>query len=376
MRDMIVFGEDWGRHPSSTQHLIKRLAKDAKIIWVNSLGLRRPRLNMVDLDRLKTKALTFARPKQSGACPGSVENPFAAIINPRTIPWPGSSLAACLNRHILRDQIAPVLADNKMARPILWTSLPTALPAVGALNEHALVYYAGDDFDALAGVDHAPVLEMELQLARKADLIIAASPVIAERFASGKTQVLQHGVDYGLFASPAPRAADMPTGKPIAGFYGSLNNWIDIEAIAEAANALSDWNIVLIGKTETDVTRLGTCPNVHFLGPRAHASLPSYAQHWDVSLLPFRRNRQIDASNPLKMREYLAAGRPVLASYEFPATVPYRDAITVVEHGETLAQAILRTANDKRKTGFRQELVRHESWDERAATLKSWLEQL
>ena len=86
MRDMIVFGEDWGRHPSSTQHLVKRLAKDAKIIWVNSLGLRRPRFNISDLDRLKTKALTFSRLKQSGVYRGSIENPFAAIINPRTLP--------------------------------------------------------------------------------------------------------------------------------------------------------------------------------------------------------------------------------------------------------------------------------------------------
>ena len=355
MRDMVVFGEDWGRHPSSTQHLIKRLAQETKIIWVNSLGLRRPRFNSADLDRLKTKVLSFTCRKSPTRERGFIENPFAATINPRTIPLPGSCLAACLNRRILHDQIVPVLHAQKMSRPIFWTSLPTALPAVGTLNEHALVYYAGDDFGALAGVDHQPVLKMERQLAEKSHLIIAASPLIAERFPPEKTKVLPHGVDYDMFANPAPRAADMPTGKPIAGFYGSINDWIDIEALAEAPPSLQTGTLSSSEKSKQMSHRCSLAPMCTSLATPASV-LPSYARHWDVSLLPFRRNRQIDASNPLKMREYLAAGRPVLASYGFPATLPYGDAITVVEHGEAFAQAIVRAGNDKGRGDFRQNL--------------------
>lgn len=376
MRDMVVFGEDWGRHPSSTQHLIKRLAGEAQIIWVNSLGLRRPRLTLADMDRMRVKALSFMGEKRPAGRDISGGSPFTAIIDPRTIPWPGSHLAGRFNRASLRRQIRPVMAAAKMARPILWTSLPTALPIVGSLNEHALVYYAGDDFGALAGVEHGPVLAMEERLAGKADLIIAASPQIAGRFSAEKTRVLAHGVDYVQFAGPVPRAADMPAGRPIAGFYGSISTWIDTEAIAKAAAALPGWDFVLIGRIDADVSALAHHPNVRFLGPRPHGQLASYSQHWEVSLLPFKRSRQIDASNPLKLREYLAAGRPVLASYDFPAAVSFGDAVLIAGQGEAPSDAILRAHADNRPKSLRQSFVLKESWDSRAATLKQWLEEL
>jgi glycosyltransferase involved in cell wall biosynthesis len=376
MRDMVVFGEDWGRHPSSTQHLIKRFAGDAQIIWVNSLGLRRPHLNLADFDRLRMKALSWAGGKRAAKHDASVGSPFTAIIHPRTIPWPGSRFAARFNRASLHNQINPVMAAAKITRPIVWTSLPTALPVVGALNEHAFVYYAGDDFGALAGVDHGPVLAMEEQLAGKANLIIAASPQIAERFPKNKTRVLAHGVDYVQFAGPVPRARELPSGRPIAGFYGSISEWIDTEAIAQAAAALPGWDFVLIGRIDTDVSNLKCLPNIHLLGPRPHGDLASYCQHWDVSLLPFKRSRQIDASNPLKLREYLAAGKPVLASYDFPAAVSFGEAIVIAGQGEAFSEAILRAHADKRPKTFRQSFVLKESWQSRAATLKQWLEEL
>lgn len=376
MRDMIVFGEDWGRHPSSTQHLVRLLAEESQIIWVNSLGLRRPRFNRADFKRLAEKAKSaFGRSKavETGANPA---HPFAEMVNPKTISWPGSRVAAALNRKSLQRQLRPLLQQNRISRPILWTSLPTAVPLAGALLEHALVYYAGDDFGALAGVDHKPILAMERELAQKADLIIAASPLIAERFPSHKTKVLAHGVDYQLFAEPVPRAEDLPQGRPIAGFYGSINEWLDVNLIAKAAAALPDWDIVLIGKIETDVSALRACRNVHFLGPRPHHELPSYSQNWDVSLLPFKQNRQIDASNPLKMREYLAAGQPILASYRFPAAQAFGEAILVPEESEVFGDAIQRAKRDPRSKAWCQSLVRHHSWRARAATLKTWLEAL
>jgi glycosyltransferase involved in cell wall biosynthesis len=374
--DMIVFGEDWGRHPSSTQHLMQRLAGDAKIIWVNSLGLRRPRFNKADWARLKSKAVSILQKPKINSDGSICRHPFACLANPKTLPFPSSTLASIFNRLSLSNQIGKLIKQSNISRPILWTSLPTALCAVGALGERALVYYAGDDFGALAGVDHKPVLAMERQLASKADLIIAASPLIAERFPAHKTRVLPHGVDYELFATPVARADDLPSDRPVAGFYGSLNDWIDVQSLADAARRLPSWDIVIIGNVESNISALQGLPNVKLLGPRSHRELPSYSQHWDVSLLPFKKNRQIDASNPLKLREYLACGTPVLASYRFPAAAAYEKAINFIEDGEGLAEAILRAKNGSKSASFRQYLVRHESWDSRADTLRSWLSEL
>ena len=374
--DMIVFGEDWGRHPSSTQHLMQRLAGNTKIIWVNSLGLRRPRFNKADLARLVTKASSMLKKPSVTQAHSACPHPFAGLANPKILPFPGSSLALAFNRVSLANQIGKLATDCEISRPILWTSLPTALCAIGALGERAVVYYAGDDFGALAGVDHAPVLAMERELADKADLIIAASPLIAERFPAHKTRILPHGVDYDLFAAPVARASDLPTGRPVAGFYGSLNEWIDVQSLAEAAQRLPSWDFVLIGKVECDTAKLQNLSNVKLFGPRPHSDLPSYCQHWDVSLLPFKRNRQIDASNPLKLREYLACGTPVLASYRFPAAAAYGDAVQFCEDGEGLFEAILRTKNYSKSAAYRRNLVLHESWESRAETVRGWLSEL
>lgn len=374
MPDMIVFGEDWGRHPSSTQHLMKQLALTNKIIWVNSLGLRRPKMNRADLDRLKQKALALVRYRSSEN--GRCAHPFTELVNPRTLPFPGSKTAALFNRYALKSQIVPLLNRHHFSQPLIWTSLPTALDVVGHLSERAVIYYAGDDFGALAGVDHGSVLAMESRLADKAALIIAASPEIAKRFPAGKTRILSHGVDYELFSKPCKRAFELDQESPVAGFYGSLNSWIDLDLIAATARNLPEWSFVLIGKVETDISTLKHISNIKFLGPRPHEELASFSQHWNVSLLPFKKNRQINASNPLKLREYLAAGKPVLASYQFPAAREFGEAIYCPHQDEDFTSALLRASADERNADYRQSLVKNQSWRSKSSQLATWLQEL
>lgn len=372
---LVVFGEDWGRHPSSTQHLVRRLARQAPVVWVNSIGLRRPRLAARDLRRAAGKVFRSRIAAGEGAV--AIEPPPHAmtVISPVAVPWPGSRLAASLNRELLSRQILPRLAERGLARPVLWTSLPTALPVVGHLGERAVVYYCGDDFGALVGVDHEPVLEMEARLVEKADLVMAASEALAARFPSHKTLLVPHGADVRLFTTPAPRAADLPTGKPVAGFYGSISDWIDVELLLHAARELSDWHFVLIGAVETDVTPLQNLANVTFLGRRPHADLSSYAQHWDVSLLPFRDTAQIRACNPLKLREYMAAGSAIVAT-EFPALAPYRDLISVANGGDAFVAAMRASLHAPDRRDERRRRVAGETWEARAAEVARAIEAL
>jgi glycosyltransferase involved in cell wall biosynthesis len=253
--------------------------------------------------------------------------------------------------------------------------LPTAIDVVDKLDAHALVYYCGDDFSALAGVDHEPVALMEKQLAAQADLIIVASDVLASRFPSHKTILAPHGVDYELFSAPAPRAKDLHQERPTAGFYGALADWIDVPMIAAAAQAMPDWDFVLIGHIQTDISALTGLSNVRLLGPRAHALLPSYSQHWTISMLPFRDNAQIRACNPLKMREYLAAGTPIVAT-PFAALDPYKDLVHIVKERATFADHLRSAAADIQRNEQRRERVRNESWESRACDISAALASL
>jgi glycosyltransferase involved in cell wall biosynthesis len=371
--DLVAFGEDWGRHPSSTQHLIKRIGIDRQVLWVNSIGMRRPQLTVHDMQRALAKVFgpaTVASPAQNNAPPTGT-----TVTSPFAISWPGSQAAYVANRQLLQRQINARMTERGIKRPVLWTSLPTALPVVGTLGERAVVYYCGDDFGALAGVDHEPVMDMERRLVEKADLVLAASDVLAARFPPHKTLHVPHGADIALFQTPAPRAADLPTDKPVAGFYGSLSSWVDVELMAAVADLMPDWRFVFIGKIETDVSALTSRPNVRLLGQRAHHELPGYAQHWLVSLLPFRDNAQIRACNPLKLREYMAAGRPIIST-SFPALAPYRDLISVAAGAGDFAAAIAASASENDRTTQRQQRVQGETWEARARDVERALEQL
>lgn len=364
---LIVFGEDWGQHPSSTQHIVSRLARDRDVIWVNSIGLRRPRFDRRDLNRVIAKLGAMARkaaperaPDMSRSLPERV-----SVIAPRAVSFPGSSLAGAFNRVSLGLQIRAEITRRKLAAPLVWTSLPSALPVLPGLPGLGLVYYCGDDFGSLEGVDHDAVLRMERRLAEQADLILACSTALLARFPARKTRLMPHGVDVDLFAKPAPRAVDLPAGERIAGFFGSLSSWIDIEAIARAARSLPEWIFVLIGPVRCDVSVLAGLANVCLLGERAHRDLPGYVQHWTVSLLPFRDTPQIRACNPLKLREYLAAGRPIVSPL-FEAVRPYGGLIEHYPFGGDLADAIRRAAADQARNTERRMAVAAESWDQRA----------
>ncbi len=373
--DLVVFGEDWGGHPSSTQHLVRRLSGQRRVVWVNSIGLRRPRLDRADLARLGRKLLALVRRRTR---PGNAPTPTGGplVVDPRAVPMPGHPVARRVNRGLFRRLLRDARVRGGVQRPVLWLSLPTAVDAIGSADERAVVYYCGDDFAALDGVDHAPVARLEEELVARADLVLAASAKLAARFPTHKTHLVEHGVDFERFATPTPRATDLPMDRPVAGFYGSLSNWLDVELLAATARRLPDWRFVMIGPERTDLAPLRRLANVTLLGPRDHATLPGYAQHWDAALLPFRDTAQIRACNPLKLREYLAAGRPVVTT-EFPALDGYRDLVRVADSPEAMATALeAARAEGLARVEERRARVADQSWDRRAADVAALLDAL
>lgn len=334
---MIVFGEDWGAHPSSTQHIMKHLVDEHEIVWVNSIGLRRPKFNAHDFKRAQNKLMNMMRGQR--VCDDHIAQNELEILQPRAISWPGNPFAGLFNRLSVGLQIDDAIARKGFDTPILWTSLPSAIDVIDRYEDHQVVYYCGDDFNALAGVDHKPVARQEERLAARADLIIVASKTLLGKFPAEKTILIEHGVNFTMFSKNAPRAKDLPDAPKIAGFYGSIHEWIDQELLIKAAQSCPDWQFVFVGKTHVDTSALAALKNTHFLGAKAHDELPSYAQHWDVSLLPFKDCEQIRACNPLKLREYLSAGKPVISS-TFPALAAHKDKVYCMQGGEDLVQIL------------------------------------
>ena len=387
--DLIVFAEDWGGLPSSTQHLIKQLAKTRKVVWINSIGLRQPTLSVNDIKRLWAK-LTATKTTSVNIESNEIENNIESninestsvdfhIINPRTLPAPRSALARYVAQKLLLLQIKPIIKKAKLRSPILWTSLPTAVDFSGYLDEVAMVYYCGDDFSGLAGVDHHTVAKRENELAQKADLIMVSSDKLLANFPEKSTQLLTHGVDYDLFSAPCQRATDLPNdGRNIAGFYGSISAWLDIQLLHDTIIKMPDWHFVFIGKAVIDVSLISDLENVTFLGERPHHQLPSYSQHWTASLLPFVDNAQIQACNPLKLKEYLAAGSPIIST-SFAAITPYRGLVQVADSSDAMIEALIASEQLQNLSTFSSVLrdrVITKSWKSRAQQVSNWLESL
>ncbi len=373
MTDIIVFGEDYGVHPSSTQHLMNRLAANHRIIWLNSIGLRAPKLTLNDMMRIIRKATTIltARLARTDSAQNQTKAPFP-VLQPIALPFPDSSLARKVNQWLLKRQMQKLIKRYDLQHPTLWTSLPSAVDAVCPEMKRTL-YYCGDDFSALDGVDHKAVEAMETELIDQADLVISASKSLHQRMPQEKRLFLPHGVDITLFTRRLACPPELQKTRKRACFYGSIASWVKLDWIAYAARMLPEWEFILIGNIKADVSSLKTEQNIIFTGAMAHDELVRYANHCDVLLMPFADNGQIRHCNPLKLYEYLAIGKPIVTT-QFPAIEPYQSLLHIADSAESFVSCLLEAEKEgNRRLRQRQQSVRWEDWNQRAQQLEEWL---
>lgn len=379
--EWLVFAEDWGRHPSSTQHIFRCLVANSETVyWVNSIGLRRPRIS--DAKRIFEKLKQVIKPTSNEFNQETVKTASITpdeVIAPIALSWPGSELVNALNRNLLTNQVSKKLEkyrNDETKYRVLWLSLPTARCIVDAFEQDIVVYYAGDDFSALAGVDHDEVSQEESQLVKNADLVLAASAKIAAKFPAHKTHVINHGVDKSLFSQQCSKPVNFPDGKFTVGYYGSITEWLDYDLIAYLAQQRRDINFVFIGHASCErCESIFKLANVYHFADMPHQQLIEYASNWQASLMPFQLNEQILACDPLKLREYLAIGKPILSS-TFPALTPFDD---VVFHGKDKIEILSRLDSIINLDPQQQQVlmansrahIQQASWEQRAEQVKA-----
>jgi glycosyltransferase involved in cell wall biosynthesis len=313
-RDIICFANDWDSDPLSKKHIMTRLAETNRILWVNSIGTRTPQLSSRDFRRAMIKL------RESVAGYREVAKNIT-VLAPLAIPFHGSKLAGVINRRWLSWSIKLAARRLGFRNIITWTFLPSTAGIAGNLGEKLLIYHCVDEFSEFTGSDKEALLEMERRLMRRADAVIVSStPLLeAKKIHNPKTYLVLHGVDIDHFRQACnPQTAvprDLSTvPRPIIGFFGLVADWVDLKLIRTLAAARPSYSFVLIGKIATDTTILKDLQNVHLLGKREYSSLPAYCKAFDVGVLPFAVNALTIAANPLKLREYLAAGLPVVST--------------------------------------------------------------
>jgi glycosyltransferase involved in cell wall biosynthesis len=315
-RDLVVFSNDWDGDPLSKVHIMRILSRDNRVLWVNSIGNRAPKANAHDARRIFKKLATFTEGIRE------VE-PNLFVLAPLAIPFYGSELVRSANRELLRLQVLRAMKQLHFKRPISWSFLPASAPVSGTLGEEFVVYHCVDEFSAFSDTNGRHIAELEERLLRRADLCITSAERLQENKAkvNPRTVLVRHGVDFNHFVKACDPATKIPEDiaklpKPIIGFFGLVADWVDFEAIIATAKAHPEGSVVVLGKVAPDVdpSALKAVPNIHLLGRKRYEDLPGYCKAFDVALMPFKVNELTLNANPLKVREYLAAGLPVVST--------------------------------------------------------------
>lgn len=326
----IVFGEDWQSHPSSTQHLFKQLAKQHQVIWINSIGMRKPTFRLIDVKRVFNKLKSLFLSKRTGSNANTTNTSQNINLTSHTLavlPWHDNVIVRLFNKWIFNRK--GFIDDEPI---VYWLSVPTAISLISPREQDKVIYYCGDDFSALAGVDHKMVAPFESDLIAKADTIYVVSEFLANKMPKSKVKMLSHGVDLELFTTQTTKAVELEQiCKPIIGFYGSLNAWLDKSLLLRLAKERPEYQLVLIGHLVEDFSDLLKLDNVTHIPAVEHGRLASFSQHWQVSILPFVDNEQIRACDPLKLKEYIATGTPIVTT-RFAAVNPYQETILIADN--------------------------------------------
>lgn len=313
-RDFICFCNDWHGDPLSKQQIITRLARANRVLWINSTGTRNPTISAYDAKRAWKKIRQFLQ-----GCRKAAEN--ISVFSPLVIPFHGSRLARRINRRLLAWSVRRECRKLGFKNPITLSFVPTSAGIAGSLGESAVIYYCVDEYSEFTGTDKAAMLDMERRLMERSDLVIVSASRLYETKHpyNANTFLITHGVDVEHFrkacldATPLPEGCPMGSG-PTIGFFGLIGDWVNLDVVAYLAAARPSWSFVLIGDVVTDASAVKSLPNVRLLGRLPYQSLPGYCKSFDVAILPFVLNELTLAANPLKLREYVAAGLPVVAT--------------------------------------------------------------
>lgn len=363
--EWLFFAEDWGRLPSTAQHLVAAMGQGDRVVWVDSIGMRIPSLNAKDVRRAfgkLTQSVTLAvgQPPARPAC--QFER-----ISPLILPLHKSLAIRRLNAIRLGQRVARLRAKLSMQSPPLVISNPVAAYYAGCVGRVGRkIYLRLDDYAELPGTDPDLVRSAESLVFQTFDCVVATAQSLLPGSAfRGLTTLLPPGVNMEQFK---PVSAKPPRAR-VLGFFGSIESWLDYDLIRRVAQALSDWTLEFVGPRRCAGLD-GMPPNVVEKPPVSLSELAVAAKGWDAGWIPFLVNQLTKGVNPLKAREYLSLGLPVLST-EMPELRGLPE-VRVLRRGEDAA-AIIRAlaADDTEKARLaRRESVREHSWGARLSVLR------
>lgn len=314
---VLSFARDlWTDVPRCRHHVLSRLATSSRVLFVSPPTHLRATVQKLRNGGLANRGLTQVRPG------------LFTFVPP---PWLPYSDRPTLNKVLegLRASYIRRLLDRlEMHRPILYVWHPAFIDIVERFEAPLVVYHCYDEYTAFRGANREELDAQEARLLRRADLVFTVSPGLRERRVAlnPNTFVVRNGVDAAYFARALAPETVVPSDmsripRPVIGCISRVvPEYFDAGLLRQVFLRRPDWSLVVIGPESPalvsggdELRELKAQPNVHFLGPRPFDSLPAYLKGMDVCAIPYRLTGNTQVADPLKMYEYLAAGKPIVS---------------------------------------------------------------
>ncbi|CCH29861.1 glycosyltransferase [Saccharothrix espanaensis] len=366
--------QDWWYHnrAHSDFQLMRSVAQRRKVLVVNSIGMRMPtpgnstHVARRILRKLRSVAKFVRKPL-----------PNFYVMSPLPLPFYGSPFLRKVNAVLVRTQVRLVATALRMRTPVIMVTIPTAWDVVQPMRKRSLVFNRSDRHSDFPEADRRSIEVLEHELLAHSDHVVYVSHALMdeERPRTGdRTHFLDHGVDIDHFtARPESEWPDdiRSVDGPRIGFFGALDDFVvDFDLLERLAAELPTASLVLIGDATHPMERFDKYPNVHWLGFRPYDTIPAYGSAFDVAIMPWQDNNWIKHSNPIKLKEYLALGLPVVST-DFAELATYTDRVRATTGHAEFVDAVRRTLAEggpRPASALRASVTRF-SWHSRAAEL-------
>lgn len=332
-------GEDWWYHNRGHYDLqmMREASKHIPVLYINSIGMRSPRASegRMFVTRVARKTRSFLRGLVR------VRHRFS-VYSPVTSPL---LRKIRLGRRLTAMQVKLAIRRSRMRRPVIWVAVPTAGELLPYLEFRQLVYQRTDRFEEFNAGDADAIRRLDRALKNDADVTLFASHFLLKQEAGQCKRALfvDHGVDYERFVRASINPVDPPDvaaiPRPRIGFIGGVDaHTFNPKLFVDVVRKLADYSFLLVGAISLPG---GWCeePNVWMLGRKPYSEVPDYMASCDVLMMPWRDNEWIKACNPVKLKEYLATGRPVVSTW-FPELDHFGNHVMVAGDSDEFAAAI------------------------------------
>lgn len=355
-------GDWWYHHPHSYNHLMRQFAKEVKVLYVNSLpvgGVGGGKSSRRVLNKLKSAFRFFKR----------VDDKLF-IFTPFFIPMKDSKFLLEVNSILLNIQIGLLTFILNMRDPLFWITNPNGYIYLRKAGRRKTVYQVVDKVPAYR---HAGKMtfEFDRKLSEEADLIFTPGRVLFEEKSTlfpSKSFRIRHGVDVGHFSARSDsRPADFPSnGKKTFTYWGSIDyKKVDYDLLKFLSEKNTEYNILLIGRIfDFRVEDFLSCKSIFFIGEKSYEELKCYASFSDGFLIPWDSRDEMNRNaSPIKLREYLSTGKPIVATY-IPEFEEFKDLIYISKDKEDFLNNLKKASseNSPAMQNKRIDSVKENSW--------------